>query len=107
MLSRLGLSASGQVYVPGDPRLIVAKPAGSEPSLDGLLYNELPSRWNHNQGTIEADTQALGEWLGKDATGLPPFEHIRQALDQMHVDYTIDTKHLHSTTDPRVYVFTT
>jgi len=105
MRARLGLTP--QQPVPGDPRLIVAKPAGDAPSIDGFLYLQIPSRWNHTENLIEADTRALGTWLGKDPAGLPEFEHIRVALDHMHVSARYDVSHLHSTPDPRVYVFTT
>ena len=85
----------------------VAKPAGDAPSLDGLLYLEVPSRWNHAENVIEADTRALAEWLARDPSGLPTFAAVRTALEQMGVAATYDLKHLHSASDPRVYVFVT
>jgi murein DD-endopeptidase MepM/ murein hydrolase activator NlpD len=104
MRAKLGLTDN--VPQPGDPRLIVAKPAAGASSIDGLAYLEVPSRWNHAANIIEADTRALGAWLGKNASGLPDFEHIRVALEHMGVPATCNLTHLHSATDPRVYVFT-
>lgn len=96
-----------ELPTPGDPRLIVAKPADDATSIDGLVYLEVPSRWNHAEGLIEADTRALGVWLNKDPSGLPDFEHIREALEHMGVSARYDLTHLSSDTNPRIYVFTT
>jgi murein DD-endopeptidase MepM/ murein hydrolase activator NlpD len=106
-LMRAKLALTGHEPTPGDPRLIVAKPADDATSIDGLVYLEVPSRWNHAEGLIEADTRALGVWLNKDPSGLPDFEHIREALEHMGVSARYDLTHLSSDTNPRVYVFTT
>jgi len=104
MRARLGLTDHEPVS--GDPRLIVAKPTDDPDRIDGVAYLEVPSRWDHSRNLIEADTDALGEWLGKDPGDLPDYEHIRVALEHMGVPATYDLSHLHSATDPRVYVVT-
>ena len=102
--ARLGLTA--QEPVPGEPRLIVAKPTDDPSDLDGLAYLEVPSRWDHTHNAIEADTRALAAWLGRQPGDLPDYEHIRVALEHMEVKATYHLTHLHSANDPRIYVIT-
>lgn len=90
-----------------DPRLIVAKPGQGPMSLNDLVYNELPSRYDHRGGEILVDTQALAEWLGRSATGMPHFLHIREAIERMGLQATFNLDHLASLSDPRVYAFIT
>lgn len=105
LIQALGLDSIPVAAEEGGPRLIVAKPALEVASLDGLLYNELPSRWNKQENIIEVDTDSLKGWLGKTNRGLVGFVPIREALQQLNVEATYDLKHLHSV-DPRIYVFT-
>jgi hypothetical protein len=102
---RAKLCLTSVVPQPGDPRLIVAKPAAGAQSLDGFLYLQVPSRWDNARGAIEVETAALAKWLAADGSGLPEFEHVREALDAMHITTKFDLTHLHDTSDPRVYVF--
>jgi hypothetical protein len=91
---------------PGDPRLIVAKPASGQSALDGYAYLQVPGKWDNAQGVFLVDTAPLAKWLGKSAAGLPEFEHIRDALQAMGVKARYDLTHLQDASDPRVYVFT-
>lgn len=88
-----------------DPRLIVAKPGTGPMSLNGLVYNEMPARFDHVAGEFLVDTHALGAWLGKSSDGLAAMLPIREALRDMNVDASFNVDNLFSTTDPRVYVF--
>ena len=104
MLGRLGL-AGEDAPEPDDACLIVAKPAGDQPSLDGLLYNELPSRWSLTEGVVEVDAGALAEWLGKRLPSPAGYLPVRLAMERLGVPATYDLKHMHAH-PPRIYVFT-
>lgn len=103
MVMKLGLS--NHAAASGDPRLIVAKKSDNPAALDGFIYNELPSRWDHATQSIEVNTKALARWISASATGLPEFLHIRDAVAKMGRTATYDTKHLSSPGDPRIYAF--
>ncbi|MCC7492757.1 MAG: M23 family metallopeptidase [Fimbriimonadaceae bacterium] len=103
MAHRLGLAEVAPVRQ--EPRVIVAKPAGSEPSADGLLYCPLPSRWDSQANQAEVDSAALAEWLGTSIGGLPKYAPLREALTAMGVTARFDLTHLHAA-NPRIYVFT-
>jgi murein DD-endopeptidase MepM/ murein hydrolase activator NlpD len=103
MMARLGL---GDVTGEGQPRLIIAKKADGQPSLDGWLYNELPSLYDHRQDIFLVDTLALSKWLNASPGSLKGFVHIRAAMNQMGFpNSTYQGAEMNSLKDPRMYVF--
>jgi len=109
MLNRLGLAEHDPIDA--EPRLIVAKQEQINDDdtgfrMNGLLYNEIPSRFDHRNDTFLVDTRALAEYLDRNVRGLEAFAPIRQALRSLGINNAeFRTDELDSQTDPRAYVF--